>query len=74
MTAREIPSLRQLRAFEAVARLESVSAAARDIHLSQPGVSQAIHALENGLDAQLFERRRSCCHGYDAFWNTCVRL
>ena len=42
MTAYEVPSLRQLRAFEAVARLESISAAARDIHLSQPGVSQAI--------------------------------
>src|ERR1700719_51278 len=62
MIAREIPSLRQLRAFEAVARLESVSAAARDIHLSQPGVSQAIRALENGLDAPLFERRRSGCY------------
>jgi DNA-binding transcriptional LysR family regulator len=62
MIAREIPSLRQLRAFEAVARLESVSAAARDIHLSQPGVSQAIRALENGLDARLFERRRSGCY------------
>jgi DNA-binding transcriptional LysR family regulator len=37
MIGGEIPSLRQLRAFEAVARLESVSAAARDIHLSQPG-------------------------------------
>jgi LysR family transcriptional regulator, regulator for genes of the gallate degradation pathway len=62
MIGREIPSLRQLRAFEAVARLESVSAAARDIHLSQPGVSQAIRALESGLDAQLFERRRSGCY------------
>jgi DNA-binding transcriptional LysR family regulator len=62
MIARDIPSLRQLRAFEAVARLESVSAAARDIHLSQPGVSQAIRALEKGLDAQLFERRRSGCY------------
>jgi len=59
---REIPSLRQLRAFEAVARLESVSAAARDIHLSQPGVSQAIRALENCLSAQLFERRRHGCY------------
>jgi LysR family transcriptional regulator of gallate degradation len=62
MIARELPSLRQLRAFEAVARLESVSAAARDIHLSQPGVSQAIRAMENGLGAQLFERRRSGCY------------
>ena len=62
MITREIPSLRQLRAFEAVARLESVSAAARDIHLSQPGVSQAIRALENGLGAQLFERRQFGCY------------
>jgi LysR family transcriptional regulator of gallate degradation len=62
MVARAIPSLRQLRAFEAVARLESVSAAARDIHLSQPGVSQAIQALENGLGAQLFERRQFGCY------------
>src|ERR1700730_17777958 len=62
MMAREIPSLRQLRAFEGVARLESVSAAAREIHLSQPGVSQAIHAWENGFGLQLFERRRSGCY------------
>ncbi|HTC02060.1 MAG TPA: LysR family transcriptional regulator [Xanthobacteraceae bacterium] len=62
MITREIPSLRQLRVFEAVARLESVSAAARDIHLSQPGVSQAIRALENGLGAQLFERRQFGCY------------
>jgi LysR family transcriptional regulator of gallate degradation len=59
---RELPSLRQLRAFEAVARLESVSAAARDIHLSQPGVSQAIRALENGLGVPLVERRQSGCY------------
>jgi DNA-binding transcriptional LysR family regulator len=52
MIAREIPSLWQLRAFEAVTRLESVSAAARDVHLSQPGVSQAIRALENGLSVK----------------------
>jgi DNA-binding transcriptional LysR family regulator len=62
LIAREIPSLRQLRAFEAVARLESVSAAARNIHLSQPGVSQAIRALENGLSTRLFERRRHGCY------------
>jgi DNA-binding transcriptional LysR family regulator len=61
MSAQAIPSLRQLRAFEAVARLESISAAARDIHLSQPGVSQAIHTLEKSLGAPLFERRRSGC-------------
>lgn len=58
MILREIPSLRQLRAFEAVGRLESVSAASREISLSQPGVTQAIRALERRVDARLFERRR----------------
>jgi len=62
LITRAIPSLRQLRAFEAVARLESVSAAARDIHLSQPGMSQAIRALEDGLGTRLFERRRHGCY------------
>lgn len=62
MITRDIPSLRQLRVFEAVARLESVSAAAREISLSQPGVTQAVHGLEAGLEARLFERRRSGCY------------
>jgi DNA-binding transcriptional LysR family regulator len=59
---REVPSFRQLRAFEAVARLESVSAAAREVNLSQPGVTQAVRALERSLSARLFERRRSGCY------------
>jgi LysR family transcriptional regulator, regulator for genes of the gallate degradation pathway len=59
---REIPSLRQLRAFEAVARLESVSAAALEIRLSQPGLSQAIRALEKCVAVRLFERRLSGCY------------
>lgn len=62
MTMREVPSFRQLRAFEAVARLESVSAAAREVNLSQPGVTQAVRALEQRLGARLFERRRSGCY------------
>jgi DNA-binding transcriptional LysR family regulator len=57
-----IPSLRQLRAFEASARLESVSAAAREVNLSQPGLTQSIHALEARLKARLFDRRRSGCY------------
>jgi LysR family transcriptional regulator, regulator for genes of the gallate degradation pathway len=62
MVSRDIPSLRQLRVFEAVARLESVSGAAREVNLSQPGVTQAIHTLEKCVDAQLFERRRTGCY------------
>src|SRR5579859_4553787 len=65
MTMREVPSFRQLRAFEAVARLESVSAAAREVNLSQPGVTQAVRALERRLDARLFERRRSGSYATD---------
>jgi LysR family transcriptional regulator, regulator for genes of the gallate degradation pathway len=62
MTTAEIPSLRQLRAFEAAARLASVSAAAREVNLSQPGLTQSIHALEARLAARLFDRRRSGCY------------
>jgi LysR family transcriptional regulator of gallate degradation len=65
MTSREVPSLRQLRAFEAVSRLESVSAAAREVNLSQPGVTQAIHALEERVNARLFERRQTGCYVTD---------
>lgn len=52
-----IPNLRILRAFEAVGRLESVSGAARAIHLSQPAVTQAIAKLEGIVGEQLFNRR-----------------
>jgi LysR family transcriptional regulator, regulator for genes of the gallate degradation pathway len=62
MVAINIPSFRQLRAFEAVARLESVSSAAREVHLSQPALTQSLHALEGGLRIRLFERRRTGCY------------
>jgi len=62
LISRELPSLRQLRAFEAVSRLESVSAGARKVNLSQPGVSQAIRALEEHVKTRLFERRQTGCY------------
>lgn len=52
-----IPSLKTLRAFEAVGRLESVSGAARAIHLSQPAVTQAIAKMESIVGESLFDRR-----------------
>ena len=61
-TPLDVFSLRQLRAFESAARLESVSAAAREINLSQPGLTQSIHALESRLAVRLFDRRRSGCY------------
>jgi LysR family transcriptional regulator, regulator for genes of the gallate degradation pathway len=62
MPDNDFPPLRQLRAFEAVARLQSMSSAAREINLSQPGVTQSIEALENQLQVRLFERQRSGCY------------
>jgi molybdenum-dependent DNA-binding transcriptional regulator ModE len=40
------PSLRQLRAFEAVARLNSIGAAARELGLSQSAVTQMVAQME----------------------------
>jgi DNA-binding transcriptional LysR family regulator len=62
LTPLDVLSLRQLRAFESAARLESVSAAAREVNLSQPGLTQSLHALEARLAVRLFDRRRSGCY------------
>ncbi|ODV05182.1 MAG: LysR family transcriptional regulator [Rubrivivax sp. SCN 70-15] len=45
-----------LRAFEAVARRLGFSAAAEELHLTQPAVSRQIRALEDELGAALFLR------------------
>src|SRR3979411_63926 len=55
----DFPSLRQLRAFEAVARCESIGAAARELGLSQPAVTQMVAQIETALAVSLFERRRT---------------
>ena len=49
-----LPNFRHLRVFREVARLRSVSAAAEQVHLSQPAVTQAICKLEGELGAELF--------------------
>jgi len=46
----------QLRAFVAVAESGSFGEAARRLHMSQPGVSRAVSALERELGGALFER------------------
>lgn len=51
-----IPNLRHLSVFCAVARLGSVSAAARAAHLSQPAVTQAVGSLEDDFGSALFAR------------------
>src|SRR6266571_107028 len=55
----DFPSLRQLRAFEAVARCKSIGAGARELGLSQPAVTHMIAQLETVLAVSLLERRRS---------------
>ena len=50
-------TLSQLRAFERIVRLGSFHAAARDLNLTQPSVSQRIRELEEVLDTPLFVRR-----------------
>jgi LysR family transcriptional regulator, regulator for genes of the gallate degradation pathway len=62
LRAQQFPSLQQLRVFEAVAHVESISAAARTVNLSQPSVTQAIGHLETKVGADLFDRRRTGCY------------
>ncbi len=49
-------SLRQLRAFTAVAALGSFTAAARQLHLTQSALSVLVRELERELGARLFDR------------------
>lgn len=49
-------TLRQLRVFEATARLLSFSRAAEELHLTQPGVSGQLKHLEESIGMPLFEQ------------------
>ena len=62
MSPNEVPSVRQLRVFAAVAAAQSITAAAKAVNLSQPGVTESLRALERRVGAQLFERRGSGCY------------
>ncbi|MBZ4558694.1 LysR family transcriptional regulator [Mycobacterium avium subsp. hominissuis] len=48
--------LRHLRAFEAVARLESFTLAAQELSITQPALSRTIKQLEDALEASLLDR------------------
>ncbi len=54
--SRSLPSLNALRAFEAAARLGSVSQAAGELHVTHGAVSRHIRALEDALGRPLFVR------------------
>ena len=51
-----LPPLGSLRPFEAAARLGSLTAAARELGVSQPAISRQIDGLEAWLGVTLFER------------------
>lgn len=53
---RDLPSLHQLRAFEAAARFESVKDGAAELCVTQAAVSHQIKALETALGTPLFIR------------------
>lgn len=62
VTRRFLPSLALLSAFEAAARTGSVTAAARELSLTQSAVSRQIKALEEQLKVELFVRERQTIH------------
>ncbi|MGI9413420.1 MAG: LysR substrate-binding domain-containing protein [Hyphomicrobiales bacterium] len=56
MSRKDLPSLRGLRAFEAVARTGRFRVAAAELNVTRSAVSHQIRALENALGVVLFER------------------
>ena len=54
---RRLPPLTAIEAFDAVARLGSIKAAAQELSLSAPALSRRVQALERFIDRPLFERR-----------------
>ncbi|MBU7573366.1 MAG: LysR family transcriptional regulator [Hydrogenophaga sp.] len=57
-----LPALHLLQAFSATARHGSISAAARDLHLTQGAVSKKLLELEASLGVALFDRIRGRLH------------
>jgi DNA-binding MarR family transcriptional regulator len=69
--------LPQMMVFEAVARLGSVTRAARELHLAQPTVSTHLHKLSATLEVALFQRdgrRLRLTAAGRALRQTCVEL
>ena len=58
MRAGYLPTLSELQAFTACARLGTTTRAAQELNLTQSAVSRSINTLENRLGVQLFHRVR----------------
>lgn len=52
-----LPPMQALRAFDAVARLGTVNAAAEELHLTHGAISHQIHALEDFIGTSLIDRK-----------------
>lgn len=57
MSDRDLPPLNALRAFEATARLQSVTRAAEELHVTHGAVSRQLRVLEDALGQRLFARQ-----------------
>lgn len=57
MTESRLPPLNALRAFEAAARLQSVTRAAAELHVTHGAVSRQLRLLDEALGRPLFERQ-----------------
>jgi LysR family glycine cleavage system transcriptional activator len=57
LSARRLPFLNGVRAFEAAARCGSFARAADELHVSPAAVSRMVHLLEERLGLALFERK-----------------
>ena len=49
--------LQKLKYFHTAARLQHITRAAEELHISQPSLTQAIHILESELDVPLFKKQ-----------------
>lgn len=58
LSRRYLPSISLLAAFEATVRNGSISAAARELSLTQGAVSRQVQALEEQLGVALFRREK----------------
>lgn len=54
--SRDLPPLNALRAFEAAARLQSISRAGAELHVTHGAISRQIRALEEQLGVSLFDK------------------
>lgn len=86
--ARNLPSLNALHAFEAAARLQSVSRAAEELHVTHGAVSRQVRSLEEQLGVELLARdgrgvkltdaglrlRDACGDAFGRLQETCTTL